>query len=190
MYIINYIHMKQRTINKANFEILVPSLKRALKNLKWPEKRKFLAQIAMDVWRWWISLVVKTFNAWHDTVDKWIKELKSWFTCIDATNVRHVVPIEKRLPNFLWDIKDVIEWSSHIDPKFKSTRLYTRLTQIELRKQLIIQKWYKDEDLPTPRTIYTKAISMWYKFNKVSKTKPLKKNTWDWWDIWEDSGSK
>ena len=171
--------MNKQTISKTNFETLIPSLKIALKSLKWAEKRKFLAQIAIDIWHWWVSLVVKTFNVWHDTVDKWIKEVKSWFTCIDALNARRKILIEEKLPNLLEDIRDIIDWSSQIDPKFKSTRLYTRLTKEEIRKQLIIQKWYKDDDLPTSQTIYNKSRKMWYKFSKVSKTKPLKKNTWN-----------
>jgi len=40
-----------------------------------------------------------------------------------------------------------------IDPDFQSNRLYTRLSASEVRQQLILQKKYTSEELPTTETI-------------------------------------
>jgi hypothetical protein len=43
-----------------------------------------------------------------------------------------------------------------------------------VRRQLIIQKGYTDEELPTPTTIGTKLNEMGYYPTKVAKSKPKK----------------
>lgn len=164
------------TICKEIFEKLIPWLKLALNWLKWyDERRKFLSQIAINIGYWWASLVSSTFKVGRDTLRKWIKEIKSWIKSPDNLASRWRKSSESKLPNLLKDIQNIIDYASQIDPKFKSTRLYTRLTQEEIRNQLIIQKWYKEEELPTARTIYNKAIDLWCKFSRVQKTKPKKK---------------
>ena len=51
------------------------------------------------------------------------------------------------------DISAIVEPQSQTDPSFKSTRLYTRLSAAEVRRQLIEQKGYQDEELPCAKTI-------------------------------------
>jgi len=75
----------------------------------------------------------------------------------------------------LKDITDIVDPESQTDPSFKTTRLYTRLTVKEVRNQLINQKIYKDEELPTNATLNTKINELGYKLKKVRKVKPLKK---------------
>jgi len=72
------------------------------------------------------------------------------------------------------DIKDIVDSQSQTDPNFKSTRLFTRLTVEEIRNQLI-QKGYRDEDLPSNQTLNTKVNQLGYQLKKVKKTEPLKK---------------
>ena len=44
------------------------------------------------------------------------------------------------MAHLLEDITSIVDSQSQIDPDFKTTRLFTRLTSKEIRKQLIIQK--------------------------------------------------
>jgi hypothetical protein len=67
------------------------------------------------------------------------------------------------------DIKAIVEAESQTDPTFKTTRLYIRLSAAEVRKQLIVQKGYSDEQLPSQETIRTKLNKLGYHLKKVKK---------------------
>src|ERR1035441_10060137 len=76
-------------------------------------------------------------------------ELKSGVTCVDAFHLRGRKRSEEHLPNLLQDIIAIVDGQSQADPQFRSTRLYTRLTAAEVRRQLITTYHYTDEELPT-----------------------------------------
>ena len=63
---------------------------------------------------------------------------------------------EAHLPNLLSDITAIVDGQSQADPQFRTARLYTRLTAMEVRRQLIAQKGYSEDELPTAETISTK----------------------------------
>lgn len=82
--------------------------------------------------------------------------------------------IEHELPNLLNDIRSIVDPQSQTDPSFNSTRLYTRLSAVEVRRQLIELKGYRDEELPTAETIRQRLNELGYGLKRVAKTKPLK----------------
>lgn len=82
-------------------------------------------------------------------------ELESGIECLDAFSARGRKKAEERLPNLPEDIKAIVDLQSQIDPTLKTTRLYTRLTVKEVGRQLIEQKGYTDEELPS---IYTVGV--------------------------------
>ena len=49
------------------------------------------------------------------------------------------------------------------------------MTSKEVRNQLIIQKEYSDEELPTEETIRKRLNELGYSLKKVEKVKPKKK---------------
>lgn len=53
--------------------------------------------------------------------------------------------------------------------------VYTRISTAEVRRQLIAQKGYSAEELPSKETILTRLNQLGYYPSKVGKTKPLKK---------------
>jgi hypothetical protein len=113
---------------------------------------------------------------WHRrTLRKGMHEFESGFRCYDNFSARGRKPVEKHLPNLLKDIKAIAEAESQTDPTFKTTRLYIRLSAAEVRKQLIKQKGYRDEELPCEDTIRTKLNELGYHPKKVKKSQPLKK---------------
>jgi hypothetical protein len=69
----------------------------------------------------------------------------------------------------------LVDGQSQTDPKFQTNRLYTRLSAAEVRRQLIAQKGYSSEELPTAETIRTRLNRLGYFPSKVGKTKPQKK---------------
>ncbi|MCP4528106.1 MAG: hypothetical protein GY833_19635 [Aestuariibacter sp.] len=102
-------------------------------------------------------------------------EFESGFRCYDNFSARGRKPVEHHLPNLLNDIKDIVDAESQTDPTFKTTRLYVRWSAVEVRKQLIKQKGYSDEELPTTETIRSKLNQLGYHPKKVKKVNPRKR---------------
>ena len=71
-------------------------------------------------------------------------------------------------------MKAILDEQSQIDPTFKSTRLYTRLSVAEVRKQLIEQKAYTDDELPSEETIRDRINQLGYRLRNVQKSRPKK----------------
>ena len=94
---------------------------------------------------------------------------------MDAFSARGRKRAEEHLPNLLEDIKDIVDSQSQTDPSFKTRRLYTRMSAAEVRRQLIEQKGYAHEELPSRQTINTKLRELDYYPKRVAKSKPKKK---------------
>jgi hypothetical protein len=68
-----------------------------------------------------------------------------------------------------------LEPHSQADPSLKSERLYTRISAAEVRRQLIKQKGYCHEELPTAEVIRQRLNEMNYRLRRVVKAKPQKR---------------
>jgi hypothetical protein len=93
---------------------------------------------------------------------------------VDNFGARGRKKAEDKLPNLLAYIRALVEGQSQIDPTFQSARLYTRLSAAEVRRQLIQQKGYTDEELPTEETIRVKLNQLGYTLRAVQKSRPQK----------------
>jgi hypothetical protein len=110
------------------------------------------------------------------TIRKGAHELESGFSCLDAFSARGRKRAEDLLPTLLPDIKAIVDSQSQTDPQFRTTRLSTRLSAAEVRRQLIAQKGYTDDTLPTVQTLTTKLNALGYYPKKVAKSQPQKKS--------------
>lgn len=81
---------------------------------------------------------------------------------------------EEKLPNLLSDIGAIVDGQSQTALTFESERLYTRLSAAEVRRQLIEQKGYTDEELPSEETIRVKLNQLGYRLRGVQKSRPKK----------------
>ena len=75
----------------------------------------------------------------------------------------------------LKDIREIVAPQTQADPTLKSQRLYTRISAAEVRRQLIEQKGYCDEELPTAEVIRQRLNEMNYRLRRVVKAKPQQK---------------
>jgi hypothetical protein len=73
-------------------------------------------------------------------------ELEQGIVCLDAYTLRGRKRSEAHLPNLLSDITAIVDGQSQADPQFRTARLYTRLTATEVRRQLIAQKGYSEDE--------------------------------------------
>src|SRR5205807_1687463 len=108
------------------------------------------------------------------TIRKGMHELRSGITCCDAFTCRGRLRAEERLPDLLADIRAIVGGQSQTDPRFRTQRLYTRLTAEEVRRQLLVHKGYPEDELPAARTIRNKLNDLGFHLTKVAKCKPKK----------------
>jgi hypothetical protein len=85
--------------------------------------------------------------------------------------------VDTRLPNLDRDIRRIVQPESQTDPIFRTLRQYRRITAPSVRKQLLEDYGYTDEELPSIRTILTKLNQLDYRPRKVVKSKPKKKDS-------------
>jgi hypothetical protein len=110
------------------------------------------------------------------TIRKGTHELESGCQCLDAFSARGRKRVEDHLPHLLSDIKALVDSQSQTDPRFRTARLYTRLSAADVRRQLIAQQGYTDDALPTVQTLTTKLNALGYDPKKVAKSQPQKKS--------------
>jgi hypothetical protein len=131
---------------------------------------------------------------WPGQFKPWVKEVRGWpngswagiagrsspglhelergIICIDAFSWRGRKRSEEHLHNLLSDITAMVDGQSQADPHLRTSRLSTRLTATEVRCQLLSQKGYSEEELPTAETIGTKLNQLGYYPKTVAKSQP------------------
>ena len=142
--------------------------------LKGSERRMFMAGIVKAWGYGGQSLAAKELGWCRDTIRKGMSELASGIAIVDNFAARGRKKAEEKLPTLLIDISAIADGQSQTDPRFQSTRLYTRISAREVRQQLIEAKGYRDEQLPTEETIRVKLNDLGYKLRAVQKSRPQK----------------
>lgn len=139
------------------------------------ERRRFMAQ---TVDRLGLSQRVAQHQlGWtRDTLRKGLHELHAGVTCLDAFNARGRKPAEFHLPRLRADIEAIVQEHCQTDPTFQTQRRYCRLTAAEVRRPLIANHGYTDDQVPTLQTITTKLNAWGFHLRKVAKCRPQKKS--------------
>jgi hypothetical protein len=154
---------------------IIMLLQDAADKLKGCDRRTFMAKVVSAL-GWGGQRRAECALGWdRGTIRKGTHELASGFACLDAFSLRGRRKAETRLPHLLEDIRSLVDSQSQIDPTFQTQRLYTRLSAAEVRQQLIEQKQYAANQLPTIQTFNTKLNQLGYTLRTVAKTQPLKK---------------
>jgi len=146
------------------------------KVLKGSSRRLFMARTVKELGPGGQRLAERELGWNRITIRKGTHELKSGIICLDAFSARGRKRAEVHLPHLLDDIRAIVDGQSQTDPRFRTQRLYTRLSAAEVRRQLIAQKGYQDTALPTVQTITAKLNALGYFAKKVAKSKPQKKS--------------
>lgn len=126
------------------------------KTLKGSVRRLFMARTVEQLGPGGQRLAQRELGWNRTTLRKGAHELRTGITCCDAFVLRGRKPAEASVPHLLDDIKQIVDAQSQTDPQFRNNRLYTRLTAAEVRRQLIQQKGYTNEQLPLAETIGVK----------------------------------
>ena len=146
------------------------------KGLKGSARRVFMARSVKELGPGGQRRAERELGWNRATIRKGAHELASGFAIVDAFALRGRKRAEERLPHLLADLTAIVDGQSQADPRFRSARLYTRLTAAEVRRQLIAQKGYTDEELPSVQTIGAKLTALGYTLRAVAKTQPQKRS--------------
>ena len=163
----------------ASLTQLTDSLKslyiKTAQKLKGSDRRQFMAEVVKGLGLGGQSLAERELGWNRRTIRKGMRELTSGQPIEDGYNRSGRKRIETKLPHLLEDIRALVDPQAQTDPSFKSTRLYTRMSAAEVRHQLIEQKGYQDEVLPSAETIRRRLNEMGYSLKRVVKAKPPKR---------------
>ena len=143
--------------------------------LKGSERRKFMAKVVQLLGKGGQRRAERELGWDRKTIIKGRRELESGFECVDHYSGRGRHPIEKKLPNLLDDIRDIVDPVSQCDPTFRTEQLYSPLTAKEVLRRLIEDKQYPPDGVATVRTISNKLNQLGFRLKKVSKCRPKKK---------------
>lgn len=145
-------------------------------SLKGSARRLFMARTVKELGPGGQRCAERELGWNRGTLRKGTHELQSGFTCLDALSARGRKRAEDHLPRLLLDLQAIVDSQSQADPQCRTTRLYTRLSAAEVRRQLIAHKGYTPAELPTVQTITTKLNHLGYFPKKVAKSRPQKKS--------------
>lgn len=156
-------------------EKIIRIYKETSNTLTGSDRRAFQAKITNEYLGGKPSRAESVFGWGRNTVALGLKESETGYICYVGTHKRGDKKTEEKLPDLEQDIKSVVEPHGQVDPKFKTSLIYTRITSKAVRKALIDYKGYSDEELPTERTISNILNRLGYTLKRVLKTKPQKK---------------
>lgn len=149
-------------------------LQETAQHLTGSARRMFMAKTVQELGPGGQRRAARELGWGRMTIRKGRHEVDSGITCVDNFAGRGRKRAEEHLPHLLEDVAAIVDSQSQADPQFRTTRLYTRLSAAEVRRQLIAQKGYTDAELPTAETIGVKLNALGYYPQKVAKTHPQK----------------
>lgn len=153
---------------------LIPVLIDAARALKGSQRRLFMAR-TVDAMGPGGQTWAEAHLGWNrQLIRKGMHELRTGMTCVDAFHCRRRKPAEEYLPRLLDDIRSIADAHSQADPRFQTRKLFTRISAAEVRRRLIAEKGYTDEQLPTQQTINAKLNTLGFRLTRVAKCRPQK----------------
>lgn len=144
-------------------------------SLKGYAKRHFMAQVVKELYDGHPTPAERELGWNRITIRKALAEWDGQFCYIDRYYERGRKKAEEHQPNLLEDIRQIADGFSQTDATFATMQLYTRLSAAVVREQLIEQKGYTAETVPSEDTIRRKLNALGYKLKPVKKNQPLKK---------------
>ena len=149
-------------------------IRSAARRLKGRERRLFIAEVTIELCDGSARVSEDRFGWGRETASKGMHELREG-AVIERAPGGGRPSWEQRDPQLAADIREIVEPKTQTDPELKSSRRYTNLSAAEVRKALIEEKGYRQEDVPAERTLRDILNRMNYRLKRIQKGRPLKK---------------
>jgi hypothetical protein len=147
-------------------EKITSTLKDAAQKLTGSTKRAFIAKVTQDYFDGSARNAESHMGWSRQTVHKGLKEVETGFVCIDNYAARGRKKTEEQSQNLKADMHDLLQDKSQIDPTFRSTFSYARISARAVREALIREKGYHEKDLPSRQTIGNILNRLGYRLKK------------------------
>ena len=149
----------------------------AAKQLRGSSRRMFLAEVCETLCEGNSRRTESRFGWGRETVEKGMTErarTEEERAAQPSSGNQGRKRWEELHPQLAVDIRLIVEPHTHTDPELKTERLYTNLSAAEVREALV-GKGYREEELPSERTLRDILNRMNYRLKRIQKGKPLKK---------------
>ena len=110
------------------------------------------------------------------TVAVGLEEARSGITRLGNFQARGGKKMEALRPQLEADIRALADPHSQADAHLKTALAYTRLSARSVRRALVAEKGWAEEELPAERTMTTILNRLGYRLRSVTKTRPEKKH--------------
>ena len=142
------------------------TFKDAARKLTGPKKRAFTAQVALDYFEGSARKTEKVMGWDRVMIQRGLDSLETGIPYADNYSARGRKKTEEILSSLEQDIRDLVEDEAQADPKFQTPFRYLKVSAREVRDQLILEKDYEDEALPTRQTIGEILNRLGYRLRK------------------------
>lgn len=150
-------------------------LRRSAAALRGFDRRHFLARTVRLLGRGGQRRAERELGWNRVTLRKALHEFDSGIRCLDAFSLRGRARAEESFPGLLDDIRAVVDGQSQIDPTFATTRLFTRLTAAEVRRQVALRRCVDATLLPSEETFRRKIREAGFSLRMVQKSRSKKR---------------
>jgi hypothetical protein len=151
-------------------------IKEAVRRLKGYERREYQAHIALEYFEGNARKTERAMGWGREALKVGMKEIETGIRCINRHKDTGRKRTEDKIETLKEDICSIVDPQTQADPSMKSgTLTYTRITAKAVRKALIEDKGYSDEELPCEGTIGNILNRLDYNLKRVLKAKPAKK---------------
>ena len=168
----------QEAVGEVSKE-LAPTMKALLgdaaSKLTGPRRRAFMAKVTTELFDGNARGAEIPFGWNRHTVELGLHEQASGIVCVDNFQARGNKKSEAKRPELERDIRALADPHSQADPQFRSALSYTRLSAASVRRALIEENGWREEDLPAPCTMDSILNRLGYRLRSVAKTRPEKK---------------
>lgn len=149
-------------------------LKRIVKMVPWPERRKAKADIVETLLGGHIRAAEDVFGWGRKGTAIGSEERKSGIIHVDNIKNRRRLLTEEKFPKIEQDIRNLFDSQSQADSRLNTTLRYLNASAATVR-QALVDAGYPSKNLPTERTINNLLNRMGYRLRTVQKAKPQKK---------------
>jgi hypothetical protein len=137
-------------------------------------RRIFMAGVVQELGKGGQRQAERELGWNRSTVRKGQKELHAGVEVPDGRRNNGPKRLEERLPTLRQDLDDIVAQHCQADPTLRTTRVYRRVTSASVRKLLVQDKGYSQEQLPSEESVRIRLNEMGYRPRRVRKTIPKK----------------
>jgi hypothetical protein len=145
------------------------TLKDAARKLTGDKKRAFTAPVALDYFEGSARKTERAMGWGRVSIQRGLDTLTTGKPYVDNYRARGRKPMEVLRPNLVDDIHDLLDGQTQVDPTFKTSFQYARVSARAVREALLAEKGYRAEELPSRQAIGRLLNRLGYRLRKRSR---------------------